>query len=220
MVDLVSDLADRLLKHVILLSQVIITLLLVRILLLDRCVSLLVSGELSRGMLKLRLVRHHLIIALLELPMNLVAAILNALNLRLLALNVRLDLCHFVHQLVERRLDLLPVPPKLLRLLPHLQIHPLEDLLFLGFRSLLLRQSGLYLRVLRVNLVALLGNLQLLLAVIFDLSLGLGDLRDLHLLLIVDHDVLALQQLKVLLELLLTLLTLINLRMQVVNFGD
>ena len=84
----------------------------------------------------------------------------------------------------------------------------------------MLRQSGLYLRVLRVNLVALLGYLQLLLAVVLDLSLGLGDLRDLHLLLIVDHDVLALQQLKVLLELLFALLTLINLSMKVVDFGD
>ena len=178
------------------------------------------SGELSSGMLKLCLVRHHLIVALFELAVDFVAAILDALNLRLLALNVRLDLCHFVHQLVKRRLDLLPVPPKLLRLLPHLQIHPLKDLLFLSLRSLLLRQSGFYLRVLRVNLVALLGYLQLLLAVVFDLSLGLGDLRDLHLLLIVDHDVLALQQLKVLLELLFALLTLINLSMKVVDFGD
>ena len=159
MVDLVSDFADRLLKHVILLSQVVVTLLLIGILLLDRGVSLLMSGELSSGMLKLCLVRHHLIVALFELAVDFVAAILDALNLRLLALNVRLDLCHFVHQLIERCLDLLPVPPKLLCLLPHLQIHPLEDLLFLRLRSLLLRQSGLYLRVLRVNLVALLGYL-------------------------------------------------------------
>ena len=97
MVDLVSDFADRLLKHVILLSQVVVALLLIGILLLDRGVSLLMSGKLSSGMLKLCLVRHHLIVALFELAVDFVAAILDALNLGLLALNVRLDLCHFVH---------------------------------------------------------------------------------------------------------------------------
>ena len=53
MVDLVSDFANLLLQHMILLPQVVVTLLLIGILLLDRGIRLLVSGELSRGVLEL-----------------------------------------------------------------------------------------------------------------------------------------------------------------------
>ena len=93
-------------------------------------------------------------------------------------------------------------------------------MLLLCLLGLLLGQLGLNLRVFGFYLVAALPYLQLLLLVVFNLALGLGYLGHLHLLLVVDHDVLPLEQLKVLLELLLPLLTLVDLRVQVVDLSD
>lgn len=174
-VDFFCDFTDLLLEHVTLLSQVLVSLLLADVLLLNRFVRLLVRVELVCCVFKLRLVRSDLISALLELACDFVSSAFYALDLGLLALNVSLDLRHLVHQLVERGLNLLPVPPQLLSLLPHFHVHALEDLLFLSLDSLLLGKFGFDLRVLSLDLVALFSNIELLIFVVFDLPLRLGD---------------------------------------------
>ena len=199
MVHLLGALTDLLLQHVVLLAQVVVAPLLTGVLLLDRAVGLLVCVEFGSGVLELGPIALYLVVALLELALDLIPPILYRLDLRLLALDVRLDLGHAVEQLVKGRLDLLSVPPQLLSLLAHFQVHPLKQLLLLRLLGLLLGQPGLNLGIFGLYLVAALPYIQLLLLILFDLALRLGYLGHLHLLLVIDHDVLSLQQLEVLL---------------------
>ena len=95
------------------------------------------SVELICRVIEFRLIRSHLIVALLKLTHYFIPSVLNALNLSFLTFDICLDLSHLVHELIERLLDLLSVSPQLLRLLPHFHIHALKDLLFLRLSSLL-----------------------------------------------------------------------------------
>ena len=60
----------------------------------------------------------------------------------------------------------------------------------------------------------------LLLFIVFNLTIGLGNLRDLHLLFVVDLEVLSLQQVKVFLQLLFTLLSFLDLSVKIVDLSN
>lgn len=100
MVDLLSDLTDLLFDHLILLSQIDLSLAFGICLLPDRHKLLLVVVEFILGLLQLLLVGAYLAVALFVLAHYFISALLNALNLGPLTLNVCLDLSHLVVKLV------------------------------------------------------------------------------------------------------------------------
>jgi len=80
----------------------------------------------------------------------------------------------------------------LLRLLANFHVDSFKDTLFLSFKSLLIDQLCFNLGIFALNLIALLRDFQFLFLVVLDLALSFGDLGDLHLFFVVDHNVLSL----------------------------
>jgi hypothetical protein len=164
---------------------------------LNQPIRLIMLRELLFGYLKLHVVAIDKTLALLDLALNLVPTSLNRRNLRLLAVYLRFGLSHLSRQLVKGTLDLLLFLSQLFGLLAHFDVDLLEGrfLCALLFDAFLV--VGLQLRKLLLNLGIAVDHLLLLSLVFSDLLLCLGYLHKLVFLLAVDHNILALQQLKV-----------------------
>lgn len=182
---------------------------------LNQPIRLIMLRELLFGYLKLHVVAIDKTLALLDLALNLVPTSLNRRNLRLLAVYLRFGLSHLSRQLVKGTLDLLLFLSQLFGLLAHFDVDLLEGrfLCALLFDAFLV--VGLQLRKLLLNLCIAVDHLLLLSLVFSDLLLCLGYLHKLVFLLAVDHNILALQQLKVSVEVLLPSFSFILLGVQV-----
>ena len=152
---------------------------------------------------------------LLKLSLNLLVLAFNRHDLRFLILDVTFDVTHFGLNLAERPLDLLFLPSELLSQLSHFHVNNFKRRLFLRLFRQLSLMSFFEFGQLFLDLVIPLHQILLLLLHVLDVLLLLGNLTDLVLLFVVDHDVLTLEKLKVLAQLLLTAVGFLLLVMQI-----